>query len=201
MIIFGWRSTHIKTDQLNNTTCPNCNKKGGIICSIYGRYIHIFWIPLFPIGKKGATQCSKCNRSISPREMTEDFKRDYKNFKSEARRPIWHLLGIIIITIIVAFFTFLITTNTNREVEYIANPVVGDVYRCNTDVKKYTTLKVTDVKEDSIYFLKNNYSFSTRIGIEKIDLDSCYNAEVSVMSKAVLKKLYDLGTIYNVNRK
>lgn len=201
MIIYGWRSSHLKTAQSNSISCPNCGEKGGIISSVYGRYVHIFWIPMIPLGKTGGSQCSKCNRSFKPKEMTEDLKRDYKSIKSEASMPVWHLSGMIIIALIVGFVMTTGKVDAKNELEYISNPMAGDVYEYEADVKNYTTLKVIEVKEDSIYFLNNNYALTKKIGIGKIDVDSCYNPEVYSMSKVQLKKLYDLGTIYDVNRK
>ncbi|GAF03091.1 zinc-ribbon domain-containing protein [Saccharicrinis fermentans] len=97
MIIYGWRSSHIKTLQSKNITCPNCHEKGGIENSFYGKYFHFFWIPTFSLGKKGASRCVKCNHIYEPKHMPENIDRQFREMKSEVRLPFWHFSGLIII--------------------------------------------------------------------------------------------------------
>ena len=201
MIIYGWKSSHIRTSKQPNLTCPSCQEKGGIISSIYGRYIHVFWIPLIPLGKTGGTQCNACGKTYKAKEMPEDIKREYKDFKSNTSMPIWHLSGMVIIALIVGFSMISKKVEAKNELEYISNPLAGDVYEYETDVNNYTTLKVVEVANDSIYFLYNNYAFSTKSGINKIDADSCYDQEIYVMANNKLKEMFDDGTIYDINRK
>ncbi|MGQ1784993.1 MULTISPECIES: zinc-ribbon domain-containing protein [unclassified Saccharicrinis] len=106
MLIYGWRSSHIKTLPSKNITCPNCNEKGGIVNSYYGRYFHLFWIPTFSLGKKGASQCSKCNHIFEPKHMSENIERQYKEMKCEVKLPLWHFSGLIIIVLIAVIMTY-----------------------------------------------------------------------------------------------
>lgn len=201
MIIYGYRSTHLKSEQFSQITCPYCGEKGHITSSIYGRYYHIFWIPFCSIGKRDISKCDSCENVIGPLKMPEILHQEYKRLKREASIPIWHWFGltVAIIGIVISFFYGKI--NEKHEAEYISNPVAGDVYEYESGVNKYTTMKVTEVFGDSIYFVYNKYAFSTKDGIDKIEADSCYETDLYVMSKLEVKNMYDSKKIFDINRK
>src|SRR5687768_10469605 len=47
MIIYGSRSSHVKSIQLDNEACPHCSTHGSVTMSTFTRYAHVFWIPFF----------------------------------------------------------------------------------------------------------------------------------------------------------
>ena len=78
MVIIGYRSTLIGQAELNFTTCENCGTKNSYTVYVYGRYFHVFWIPILPIGKTYFAQCSGCEKAYSkehlfPKEIREAF--------------------------------------------------------------------------------------------------------------------------------
>jgi len=183
MIISGWRSSHIKSEQNSMVSCPHCNEKGGIVSSVYARYVHVFWIPFIPIGKSGGAQCMQCNTTFKPKEMNEELKRAYKRTKSESKRPIWHFLGLIIILLLTLFVLFAGQADSKKELNYINTPLQGDVYKYKTELRHYSTLKVVEVQADSLYISYNNYEVSKRSRVYEINVDSCYASDVYVVSK------------------
>jgi hypothetical protein len=201
MVIYGWRSSHIKTEGNAQLTCPHCGEKGGIYNSVYGSYVHIFWIPTISIGKTGAAQCQHCKKVYEPKEMNDDMKRAYKTMKSDTRIPFWHFSGVVIIAAIIGLFAINDKFEAQDEMEYLNNPMVGDVYEYEADNNEFSTLKVIEVDEDSVYFVHNNYNYTQKSGIEVIDVDSCYSDEAYMVSREELKELYNEGTIYDINRK
>ena len=58
-----------------------------------------------------------------------------------------------------------------KELEFVANPVVGDVYKYKTEKQNYSTLKVTSVTADSVFVSPNEYETDKMSGIYKIDKD------------------------------
>ncbi len=200
MVIYGWQSTHIKTIQSNNVTCPSCGEKGGIINSFYGKYIHIFWIPTISIGRTGACQCTKCSDVFKPKKMPEEMKREYSIAKSEAKIPLWHFSGAGVILLLILFFSISNNAEAKYNAEYIANPLAGDVYEYEDSPNNFSTIKVIEVREDSLVFVHSNYAFTTKRGIETIDVDSCYSDTLYIMSKNELSEMYDSGSIFDVKR-
>lgn len=104
MIIYGSKSVHLKSERSETSVCPNCEIRGSLILSVYRRHAHIFWIPLFPIGKKGFSQCQHCKNVLYTKEMPVSIQKEYDQLKNKAKGPLWQFagLGILIITIIVA---------------------------------------------------------------------------------------------------
>ncbi len=95
MIIYGSKAVHLTSEQ-SKATCPSCNTKGSLIVSVFRRHAHIFWIPLFPIGKKGFSQCQHCKNVLEEKEMPEPIKTEYNELKKSARGPFWQYIGLIL---------------------------------------------------------------------------------------------------------
>ncbi|WP_439185538.1 hypothetical protein [Carboxylicivirga taeanensis] len=200
MVIYGWKSSPIKTEGNTQLSCPHCSEKGQIVNSIFGRYVHIFWIPVFSIGKTGAAQCMHCKKTFVPKEMDNDMKRAYKTMKSDTKIPFWHFSGLAIIAIIIALASYSGSVNAQNEQVYIDSPQAGDVYEYKNGPKRYSTMKVVEVSEDSVYFRYNNYDYTKRSGIEEIDVDTCYTEDIYMLSREEIKSMYTDGTIYDINR-
>ncbi len=96
MIIYGTKEVHLKSKRLDMVMCESCTKRGDITLSVFGKHFHIFWIPLFPIMKKGYSECSHCKNVLKVKEMPDSIKNEYKEFKKEAKYKIWQFLGIIL---------------------------------------------------------------------------------------------------------
>ncbi len=101
MIIYGTRATKIHSEEVSGLKCDYCNEKRRHIFSFFSKYVHIFWIPLFPISKKGMSECVHCKSTNDKKHMNEELKFAYENVKLNAKRPIWHWIGLIIIVFVI----------------------------------------------------------------------------------------------------
>ena len=128
MIVYGSNSKHLKTEQSKHTTCPNCETKGSLVFSVYRRHAHVFWIPLFPIGKVGASQCQNCQNVLEKGEMPKDIKAEYQAFSETAKGPIWQFSGLVLIAALVIWIKFSIDEDTKTEQQYISSPQIDDIY-------------------------------------------------------------------------
>lgn len=59
MIIYGTRGKLIGIKKAS-TSCFSCGAKGYMSYMILGKYAHIMFIPLFPLGKKVHSYCEYC---------------------------------------------------------------------------------------------------------------------------------------------
>ena len=73
MLIYGTNGTHLKSMQSTTATCPNCGTKGSLLFSIFGQYAHVYWIPLFPIGKKGGMKCQNCHAELENNALSGEL--------------------------------------------------------------------------------------------------------------------------------
>ena len=150
MIIYGQKSKELAHQTLFEN-CPNCGASNCVELFVLQNYAHVFWIPSFPVGKTGVSQCSNCKKVLKLKEMPADFKSAYQNLKSQTKTPIWTFIGIGAFGV----FLFAIWVIGNQEKEKYAAilqtpPQVGDIYEISTKGKNYTLYKVTAVEKDSI---------------------------------------------------
>ncbi len=106
MIIYGIGKTHLGHAILENEICENCKEKQSLILNVFGKHIHIFWIPLFPISKKVYSQCSHCKKVLEYEEMPKTIKMKCEILKKKAKFEIWQYAGVFITIIFFALVTW-----------------------------------------------------------------------------------------------
>ena len=199
MIFYGSNSSHLKTKLTRQIPCANCNDSAKFNVEVYGKYAHLYWIPIFPIGKTGGAVCSNCNTVFEPKQMDHNLKIEYQNVKEEAKTPIKHFSALFLIVLIIgglAFSSFL--DNKNSE-KYIANPMVNDLYEFKTEANYYSTMKISTIS-DSIYFRFNEYETNKKSGISEIDIPKNYEDEEFGYTTEELQGLFKDNIIYEVKR-
>lgn len=200
MVIFGSGSAHVKTESARNVTCENCNNQNTISFSLYRKHAHIFWIPVFPLYKTGASQCSHCQQVLKQKEMPERLKKEYINFKSDAKGPIWQYSGLILIVCLIAFGIYSSGKDKENTTKYLSEPTIGDVYEYRIEPGSYSTMKVMRVGSDSLFMSFNDYEISKSSRIYKIDKDENYPDEIYGVSRLELLDMKAEGDIMEINR-
>ncbi len=200
MIIYGWRSAHLHTAKSQTAVCPSCNTKGSTIISVYSKHAHIFWIPLFPYGKTGVTECQHCKLVMKKKEMPDDIKSEYNNLKGDHKPHIWQYAGLLLISFLVVWFIYIGKQGKKMDQEYLVAPAIGDIYEFKTESGYYSTLKVMQVTADSVIVAPNDYEIEKKSRIYKIDKEENYPEYTYGISKTDLKKMYDSKEIYDINR-
>lgn len=149
MIIFGTRTKFLNAVSTQHT-CNHCNT--GKLNLVYtGSYFHIFWIPMFPLGKQGMTQCPHCKQTLTERELAPQSRTYLNNQKGSAKRPLTHFSGLILIGVLV--LAVILINAFDKIGGYIRNPEVGDVYQVKGNSENQFVLwKVTAVEGDTVVF-------------------------------------------------
>lgn len=191
---------HLKTEQSETAICPSCGTQGSLTINIFRKHAHIFWIPLFPFGKKGVSQCEHCNNILEMKEMPDSLKREFENLKNETKGPIWQFTGLGIIAILIVWGNYVNGEDKKTELEYLKSPQIGDVYEYKIETGSYSTLKVVGVKNDSIFVSPNEYEISKMSKMYKIDKSENYSNLSYGVSINKIKEMYDSGEIFDINR-
>ncbi len=110
MIIFGGKTSNIGNFDIPNTKCNYCKQESSQRISVLGKYAHIFWIPIFPIGKKVIAECKHCKRTIQLKEFPLKLVKLYDANRSKTKRPIWHWFGLGLFSLFVLFIILIIST-------------------------------------------------------------------------------------------
>jgi hypothetical protein len=146
------------------------------------RYVHFFWIPVFPIGKTSATVCHHCKQVLSPHEMPATYRAPVQAIQSQARTPLTNFALLLLFGAGVAFLFVVglvasfgesgsVTgASTAAEMPSVvaressvasdAGPVaekVGTRYRvAMTDSRTYALAQVTSITPNSVYYRMTN---------------------------------------------
>jgi len=104
-MIYGWRGAKIASYKIPNTICRFCNCSEPQRVTEFGKYAHVMWIPLFPIGKSKVSECTSCLRTIEEKDFPSDLRANMAEKSSAVKRPIWHYLGLILIGGFIALST------------------------------------------------------------------------------------------------
>ncbi|MEM9527595.1 MAG: hypothetical protein AAGA31_13365, partial [Bacteroidota bacterium] len=65
--------------------------------SFFGRYAHVFWIPLFPIGKKSVCECTHCKRTYDSSDYSEKLHAINSELRGRVKSPTWNWAGLMIV--------------------------------------------------------------------------------------------------------
>jgi len=200
MIVYGTKPVHVKTEQVNNITCPNCKTNNSTIFSIYSKHAYLYWIPFFPYGKTAVSECQNCKAQLTQKEMPIEFKNEAIRLKSESKTPLWQFSGLVLLAVLIPFVIYTSKKNDKKELEYIQNPVIGDVYTYELEDGNYSTLKVNNVTFDSVFILQNDYEINKSHKTYKIDKEENYSNEAYGIPREEINSMYLEKTILSVDR-
>lgn len=178
IFFFGSRASHIKSKILDFEICPNCKQQNRILCTVYGHYTHLFWIPLFPTSTTVQAQCQNCGAQWGLSAMTPEIKQAAIRFRSEQRRPLLHFTGLILFALLFGFITFgAYVANKNKQL-YLADPQVYDCYMLrNTENGYYTYARIEEIDGDTIWVSFNEYSFSSTAPLKQYNRDEYFSED------------------------
>lgn len=201
MIIYG---TNGSKGQIIQTaeTCPSCGQSQTIVIAPYHRYFHLFWIPIFPIGKEYAIGCEACGHIIDKKDF--HFSSE---INSHIKAPKWHFIGLFLIIALFAYFiidhTIEEKSNKSTAIEYISTPAVGDVYEFYLkESKEYSLMKVVEIEDDTICVVFNEYATTKKSGLENLKdkYSNNYENDIYMYSKGNLLELLEDKVLLKINR-
>ena len=174
--------------------CDNCNDFGQRF-SVYQDYFHLFFIPMFPLGKKTIqSTCLKCN---------DGFNEEKKNhYLSVTRTPIYLYTGLILLACLIISLVISIRNDQKQTAEYVANPMINDVYLMREGEGKertYYFLKIKNIDSDTVELLHSYFEYYSYVSTMS-DSDYFVSDEAFRVSKTDLKDYLENGNIHAVER-
>lgn len=196
MIIFGTR-TRVLTAFSTPHNCSYCNT--GKLNLVYtGSYFHIFWIPIFPLGKRGMTECPHCKQVLTEREVGPQGRSYLHSQKAAVKTPIMHFLGLILIGLIIGSVVLINVLDKKRG--YIRNPEIGDVYQVKGFTNNQFVLwKVTAVEGDTVVFATGNKPDLTQAEITEETVFGKLDADFTPSNLKMAKRNIESMTKNNKN--
>lgn len=199
MIIYGSRSKELAKEILMDK-CQNCGKTNCIDMHVFQKYAHVFWIPFFPMGKTGVSQCDHCKQVFKLKEMPASLKASYENLKSNAKTPVWMFSGLALIAVLVTAMVISDKKKGEKNAQLILTPKAGDIFEIKTTDNQYTVYKVDQVQGDSVFIQPSNYEVNKLTGLNDLKKKE-YSSDIFGVSKNDLKKMLEDGEIIDIDRK
>lgn len=202
MIIYGSKAKELAKEIITDK-CPNCGNQNTIDMHVFQKYAHVFWIPLFPIGKTGVSQCDHCKQVLKLNQMPPHLKTAYTNLKAQAKTPIWMFIGSALIVALIIFAAIEGNEKDAKNAKLILSPQMGDVFEVKTKEGDYTLYKVALVEADSVFIRVNEFQVNKSSGLYKIREkgDVAFSQDLYGFSKAELKKMQADGEIIDIDRR
>lgn len=199
MIVYGTKSKELAKEILTDT-CQNCGTQKSIDMYIFQKYAHIFWIPFFPIGKTGLSQCDHCKQVLKLKEMPENLTASYDNLKAQTKTPIWMFSGLALIAILITFVVISDKKKDEKNAQLIVNPQAGDIFEVKTKDNQYTLYKVEQVEDDSVFIIMSMYEANKKSSLNNLKKKD-YTIDTYGFSKSELKEMLNNGEILDIDRK
>lgn len=170
--------------------------------SIFQYYGHVFWIPLFPFGKTGVTQCSHCQQILQKNDFDPNLTEVYNAVKTNAKAPLWTFVGLGILAGLLIWCVIDSRQDKAHNTQLLLAPKKGDVYEIKMDDKKYTLFKVDEVVNDTIFLLMHEYQTNLAAGLSDLKNQGTkgYGHDVLPLGKTDLMEMFNKGEIINVDR-
>ena len=199
MIVYGTKTKELAKEHLIDKS-PNCGTQNSIDMHVFQKYAHVFWIPFFPVGKTGVSQCDHCKQVLKLKEMPSSLKTAYDNLKAQTKTPIWTFAGLALIAVLITIIVISDKKKAERNAQLILTPQTGDVFEIKTKDNQYTLYKVNQVIGDTVFVQVNNYETNKISGLDDLKKKD-YSEDVLGFSKAELKQMLEKGEIIDIDRK
>ncbi len=99
MILFGRKAHHLGLQAIEEEKCVKCGNNKQVI-SLFQKYFHILWLPMFPIKRAAASQCFKC-RNVETEKVFSDYKKSVVlELKKKHSAPFWTFAGLFILILL-----------------------------------------------------------------------------------------------------
>jgi len=200
MFGLGWANKELGSYKPQRLKCENCDELGTIEISIKGVYASFWMIPLFPFRKKGRSECGNCFQKLKPKKMPHSLLLEYDNFESTVRAPLWQYFGVAVLPILIVLALYQSEKSDNRQMGYLNEPQIGDVYSLDVMPGRFTTFKIHALSDDSIQVVYNSKEVKKYLKILTIDKAENYVSQPMSMAKVDIKNMYKQELIRSIKR-
>lgn len=104
IFFFGIKGKSVHTELIKGQKCTHCGQVNTTYADFISRYVHCFWIPLFPIRKKVLTYCTHCKQTLTRKEMPAAYQDAVERQEENVTTPLWHYSGVLVFCLLVFLF-------------------------------------------------------------------------------------------------
>ena len=213
MIIFGTRGKTIAGSHRRGIACTACGKDEH---SAYGnlRYFHLFFVPMFPIGREPVLQCLNCRKTLVGGEIPEPARGEVARQVFTGKRAAPMFIGTAIAVFLALFIVVVGSGESRKQEAYLRNPAPGDYYvvkaadlvTSTNPLQPYAILQVAAVSTDQVELRVGRQGYPSSLRAlrairSKEPSNAGYFAGTPInLPVATLPSLKSKGTIDSVKR-
>ena len=97
LFFFGTGTSTIGSYPLTGVSCINCGTRDSVAVTVYSRYLHLFWIPLIPLGKNSVSACGHCQQVLRAAQMPPAYQAPALALQQRARLPVTNYLALAVL--------------------------------------------------------------------------------------------------------
>jgi hypothetical protein len=201
MIIYGTNGTHVRTQELPELACPACKARHSLHTSLYSRYAHVYWIPLFPFEKLAAVHCIACNEVWKPKAAPTSIAPALREVRQQISHPYWTWAGLAAIVTIAAFSFLAGIRDHHTDEALLLEPRAGDIYTVRSDsAGMYSLMKVQRVGGNNVELVGNDYQIDNASPIHKLNSPEKYSKEPFTLTRLELQIMRRKDQLTDVDR-
>ena len=96
LLIHGTKEVPIGVDEIT-MRCPSCEAHTPTDLMVSSRYIHVYYLPLFPYSKEAFVACQECGHKRSGLPFDRKLFSNYHEIRSKFRHPFYTYAGVTIV--------------------------------------------------------------------------------------------------------
>ncbi len=170
MIFYGSQASRIADLKINGTTCERCQKTSAQHVSVFSKHAHLYWIPLFPIGRVIVSECESCKITIKQKEFSAPLKSQLQLQKDNIKTPIWKWTGTgIIAMLIFAIWSISPSPDKDPRRQLLKNDLMlTSIYPEESSDTTSAKLKTMFTTLATVEFRSDRFEYLTKEDDEKI---------------------------------
>jgi len=198
ILFYGVRSRKLAAAPVSGD-CQVCGNRACQEMNLMLRYVHVFWLPIFPIGKKAVITCQQCQSRTEKASFTELQLEQLNELRNTHRTPAQYYIGIIILTLLVLYGIWISNQRSQRNASWLQSPLPGDIYEIRMSADEYSLLKVHQRSGDTVLLQFSDLMSNKRTGLRKLYLNG-FKGDTTRLTLHQLKAMHDDGEIVDVKR-
>ncbi|TVT41560.1 zinc-ribbon domain-containing protein [Hymenobacter setariae] len=100
IFFFGTGTSIISNFELVGVSCVNCGTRNSVFVTVYSRYLHLFWIPVLPMGKSSVSKCGHCQQVFEAKQMPPAYREPALEAQQQARIPVTNYLALAVVGVL-----------------------------------------------------------------------------------------------------
>ncbi len=101
LFFYGTGTTTIGRYALPGLACAQCSRPNALSVTVFSRYVHFFWVPMLPIGKRGVSHCAHCQQTLPESQMPPAYRSPVRAARQTLATPVSNYLapGLLLLSL------------------------------------------------------------------------------------------------------